>query len=39
MRVQAGQRTVVHETGHAIAFLVRTADSGPMDPDGRADGR
>jgi hypothetical protein len=28
------QRTVVHETGHAIGFLAHTADGGLMDPDG-----
>ena len=28
------QRTVVHETGHAIGFLGHTADGGLMDPDG-----
>jgi hypothetical protein len=28
------QRTVVHETGHAIGFLAHTADGGVMDPDG-----
>jgi len=28
------QRTVTHETGHAIGFLAHTADGGLMDPDG-----
>jgi hypothetical protein len=28
------QRTVVHETGHAIGFLAHTGDGGLMDPDG-----
>jgi hypothetical protein len=28
------QRTVAHETGHAIGFLAHTADGGLMDPDG-----
>jgi hypothetical protein len=28
------QRTVVHDTGHAIGFLAHTADGGLMDPDG-----
>ena len=28
------QRTVVHETGHAIGYLAHTADGGLMDPDG-----
>jgi hypothetical protein len=28
------QRTVVHETGHAIGFLAHTAHGGLMDPDG-----
>ncbi len=28
------QRTVVHETGHAIGFLDHSADGGLMDPDG-----
>jgi len=37
--VQQGQRTVVHETGHAVAFLAHTADGGLMDLDWRADGR
>jgi hypothetical protein len=32
------QRTVVHETGHAIGFMDHTADGGLMDPDG-GDGR
>jgi hypothetical protein len=28
------QRTIVHETAHAIGFLDHTADGGLMDPDG-----
>ncbi|HEV8676824.1 MAG TPA: hypothetical protein VGX21_22540 [Methylomirabilota bacterium] len=32
------QRTVVHETAHAIGFLDHTSDGGLMDPDG-GDGR
>jgi hypothetical protein len=28
------QRTIVHETGHAIGFLDHSADGGLMDPDG-----
>jgi hypothetical protein len=28
------QRTVTHETGHAIGFLGHTSDGGLMDPDG-----
>ncbi len=28
------QRTVVHETGHAIGFLDHSADGGLMDPEG-----
>ena len=28
------QRTVTHETAHAIGFLGHTADGGLMDPDG-----
>jgi hypothetical protein len=28
------QRTIVHETGHAIGFLDHTSDGGLMDPDG-----